>query len=89
MGKLEASYPSSTTMLVMCVLPTAVMQLRGRIQNPVLNHSVSFVLGAFTGFMVVVRLISGVHWVTDIIGGALLSTGLVVLYAAFIKLERK
>ena len=88
-GKLEASYPSSTTMLVMCVLPTAVMQLRGRIQNPVLNHSVSFVLGAFTGFMVVVRLISGVHWVTDIIGGALLSTGLVVLYAAFIKLERK
>ena len=88
-GKLEASYPSSTTMLVMCVLPTAVMQLRGRIQNPVLNHSASFVLGAFTGFMVVVRLISGVHWVTDIIGGALLSTGLVVLYAAFIKLERK
>ena len=88
-GKLEASYPSSTTMLVMCVLPTAVMQLRGRIQNPVLNHSVSFVLGAFMGFMVVVRLISGVHWVTDIIGGALLSTGLVVLYAAFVKLERK
>jgi undecaprenyl-diphosphatase len=88
-GKLEASYPSSTTMLVMCVLPTAVMQLRGRIQNPVLNHSVSFVLGVFTGFMVVVRLISGVHWVTDIIGGALLSTGLVVLYTAFIKLERK
>jgi undecaprenyl-diphosphatase len=88
-GKLEASYPSSTTMLVMCVLPTAVMQLRGRIQNPVLNHSASFVLGVFTGFMVVVRLISGVHWVTDIIGGALLSTGLVVLYTAFIKLERK
>ena len=88
-GKLEASYPSSTTMLVMCVLPTAVMQLRGRIQNRVLNHGVSFVLGAFMGFMVVVRLISGVHWITDIIGGVLLSTGLVVLYAAFVKLERK
>ena len=88
-GKLEASYPSSTTMLVMCVLPTAVMQLRGRIQNRVLNHGVSFVLGAFMGFMVVVRLISGVHWITDIIGGALLSTGLVVLYTAFVKLERK
>lgn len=88
-GKLEASYPSSTTMLVMCVLPTAVMQLRGRIQNRMLNHGVSFVLGAFMGFMVVVRLISGVHWITDIIGGALLSTGLVVLYAAFVKLERK
>lgn len=88
-GKLEASYPSSTTMLVMCVLPTAVMQLRSRIQNPVLKHGVCFVLGAFMGFMVVGRLISGVHWATDIIGGALLSTGLVVLYAAFTKLERK
>ena len=88
-GKLEASYPSSTTMLVMCVLPTAIMQMKGRIQNPVLNHGVCFVLGVFTGFMVAGRLISGVHWMTDIIGGALLSTGLVMLYDAFVKLERK
>lgn len=88
-GKLEASYPSSTTMLAMCVLPTAMMQLHGRIRNKALNHVVCFALGVFTGFMVAGRLISGVHWVTDIIGGALFSVGLVTLYSAFVKLERK
>jgi undecaprenyl-diphosphatase len=79
-GYLEASYPSSTTMLVMCVMPTALMQFDTRIKNRLLRNSIKAVIIAFTVFMVVARLISGVHWVTDIIGGALLSTGLVTVY---------
>ena len=81
-GILEASYPSSTTMLVMCVMPTAVMQFRRRIKNAVLCQWVSLVMTAFTVFMVVGRLISGVHWLTDIIGGILMSAGLVMMYDA-------
>jgi undecaprenyl-diphosphatase len=38
--------------------------------------------------MVVGRLLSGVHWLTDIIGGALLSSGLVLLYASFSRLGK-
>lgn len=82
-GFLEASYPSSTTLLVMCVMPTAIMQLHTRIKNRAVKNSVCAVLSLFIAFMVMGRLISGVHWFTDIIGGALLSAGLVMLYASF------
>ena len=86
-GKLEASYPSSTTLLVLCVMPTAMMQLRLRILQPGLRRWVLLLMRLFTGFMVAGRLISGVHWLTDIIGGILLSTGLVLLYSAAVNPE--
>ena len=79
-GYLEASYPSSTTMLVMCVMPTAAMQLNLRIKNTVFRWCAVITIVAFTAFMVIGRLISGVHWISDIIGGALLSAGLVIIY---------
>ena len=79
-GYLEASYPSSTTMLVMCVIPTSIMQLRTRIQKKSVRNIVCFMLAAFVVFMVIGRLISGVHWLSDIIGGALISAGLDLLY---------
>ena len=86
-GVLEASYPSSTTMLVMCVMPTAVMQLNTRIRNSVFRRCTACGMAAFTVFMVVGRLISGVHWFTDIAGGALLSAGLVMMYRAVLRLK--
>lgn len=82
-GRLEASYPSSTTVLVMCVMPTARMQLKRRIKSRVLGCVITISTVAFVAFMVSARLLSGVHWVTDILGGTLLSGGLVNMYAAF------
>ena len=84
-GILEASYPSSTTMLVTCVMPTAVMQFNARIKNSALRRTVAVLLIAFMVFMVVGRLISGVHWFSDIFGGLLLSAGLVLAYRFFEK----
>jgi len=84
-GILEASYPSSTTMLVMCVMPTGMMQFQGRIKNRTLRGCVIGAMGVFSLFMVIGRLASGVHWLTDIVGGALLSGGLVLLYDAICK----
>lgn len=86
-GYLEASYPSSTTLLVMCVMPTAMMQLNSRIKNTVFKRCVLLLIAAFIGFMVIGRLISGVHWLTDIVGGALLSAGLVMFYHTIIKIK--
>lgn len=81
-GFLEASYPSSTTMLVLCVMPAAIMQFNARIINRVIRQCVAFAIVGFTAFMVVGRLVSGVHWLSDIIGGALVSSGLVMMYHA-------
>ena len=77
---LEVSYPSSTTLLTMCVMPTAAMQLHLRIQNSAIRRCVIVAILTFTAFMVLGRILSGVHWITDIIGGGLLSGGLVMLY---------
>ncbi len=81
-GYLEASYPSSTTMLVLCVMPTAIPQCHARIGHRGLRLVAVCVMAAFAAFMVIGRLISGVHWLTDIIGGALLSAGLVTVHTA-------
>ena len=77
---LEVAYPFSTSLLVLCIMPTAMMQLNTRIRNNTTKKVILSLLAIFTAFMVIGRLISGVHWFTDIIGGVLLSTGLVMLY---------
>ena len=46
-------------------------------------------IAVFTAFMVIGRIVSGVHWITDIIGGAILSTGLVMLYYLVCDFEKK
>ena len=84
-GYLEVSYPSSTTMLVLCIMPTAIFQLNQRLKKSVFKTLLLWLMVAFTLFMVIGRLLSGVHWLSDIIGGTLISTALVSAYCAFCK----
>lgn len=79
-GFLEASYPSSTTMLAMCVVPTAMMQFRRLIKNVTVRKTTNWLCGLFTAFMVIGRLVCGVHWFTDIFGGLLFSVAMILLY---------
>ena len=79
-GRLEASYPSSTTLLVLSVMPTLVFQTRRRMKNGRLQKVIGLAVSVFSAGMVLGRLISGVHWLTDIAGAALLSRGLYCLY---------
>ena len=79
-GRLEASYPSSTTLLVLSVMPTLWFQANRRVSNAMIRKAVAMFVIAFSAFMVIGRLISGVHWATDIIGSVLLSVGLYMLY---------
>ena len=81
-GRPEASYPSSTTVLVLCVMVTCRMQLKHYIPRPALCRGLSSAIDLFTALMVAGRLLSGVHWLTDIVGGIFLSGGLILLYDA-------
>lgn len=79
-GNLEASYPSSTTLLVLSVMPTLKYQAERRIADPVINRVITVFVILFSAVMVIGRLISGVHWATDIIGAVFLSSSLFTIY---------
>ncbi len=80
---LEASYPSSHTMLTVCIMSTGILQVQKRIQEPRGRAQVQWVMVLIIAIMVLGRLLSGVHWFTDIVGGVLLSAALIKLYCAF------
>ena len=74
---LEASFPSSHTMMAVCVFITAAIWIRNRIRY---SNYVSIMLCTFAVLMVLCRLISGVHWFTDIIGGVVAGAFLISIY---------
>ena len=85
-GFMEASYPSSTTLLVLCVMPTLSEQVNRRSQNEIVKKVIKALVICFSAFMVFGRLISGVHWLTDIVGSIMLSIGLFCIYKAAVLL---
>lgn len=72
-------------MLALCILPTAMIQLKTRICGDAVRRAILGILVAFTVFMAVGQPLSGVHWLSYIVGGVLLSAGLVPLYALAVK----
>ncbi len=78
--KLEASFPSSHTMVVIFVMVTAMYQFSFRIQNPVLCAGMIGVRGFVAVVTVTGRVLSGAHWFTDIVAGLFLSGSLACLY---------
>ncbi len=83
-NELEASYPSSHTLLVLCIMSTAMIQMHQRIKNQSLRTILDILCVAVMFLTVIGRLLAGVHWISDIIGGILISAALVTLYYAVI-----
>ena len=89
-GFMEASYPSSTTLLVLSVMPTLLFQVNRRSGSETVRRITAAFVILFSAFMVIGRLTAGVHWLTDIAGSVLLSAGLYSLYrAAVLAMDRK
>lgn len=83
---LEASFPSSHTMIVICIMATAMLQSHYYLRDKkVWLCTVDMASILIIVVTVIGRLISGVHWFTDIVGGILLSSALVALYYSALK----
>lgn len=82
---LEASFPSSHTMLVCVILGSTMMVLKKYIKKPVLCSLLQIICGILTGITVIGRLVSGVHWFTDILGGVIISVALLTLFSKMIE----
>ena len=86
-GRLEASYPSSTTLLVLSVMPTLKLQIDRRCDRAGVKTVTGAFAALFSAFMVIGRLFSGVHWVTDIVGAVFLGLGLFFIYRYGVELS--
>ena len=85
---LEASYPSTHTMLAVCIFISAAILfkslLKKKLRTPVITMCVIAAVVTVLG-----RLASGMHWFTDIVGGVIVSAALVMLYYSFVRLFEK
>ena len=85
-GRMEASFPSSTTLLVLGVMPSLSFQAEQRLRN---GKTVKIFCAVFSSAMVVLRLMSGVHWLSDIVASVFLGGGLFYIYKAAALLSRR
>ena len=78
----EASFPSSHTMLIITVMASTAMVLGRYVSSGFLRTLVTVLCAAVMIITVYGRMICGVHWFTDIIGGILLSITLLMFFSA-------
>ena len=84
-GALESSFPSSHTMLAVCVFISAAIELSFGKGGAAFKKAVNVVMVVLSAVMVITRTLSGVHWLTDIIGGIILSAALLSMYNAAVQ----
>ena len=86
---VEASFPSSHTVLAIVVMGSAILLVRYYILNITVRRVVQAACAVVLVSTVFARLWSGAHWLTDIIGGILISAALLFMWSGLFDLTAK
>ena len=79
--ELETSFPSTHVLVIGTILSTAVIYFKKKIENKKLLNAIIIFFDLIIVMTVIGRLLSGVHWFTDIVGGILMYLTLTAIYA--------
>lgn len=83
--ELEPSFPSSHTMLAVVVFGSVSIIISKYIKDKKISSIIKIVLNSLLIIAMVGRLLSGVHWFTDIISSCIISYALLQAYQASIQ----
>ena len=86
---VEASFPSSHTLLSFVIFGSAMIVIGKYVRNRRLCNLIQVLLGILILIAVFGRLLSGVHWFTDILGSLFLSAALLLLFTDLLDLAEK
>ncbi len=86
---VEASFPSSHTLLSFAIFGSAMIVIGKYVRNRRLCNLIQFLFGILILIAVFGRLLSGVHWFTDILGSLFLSAALLLLFTGLLDLAEK
>lgn len=79
-GELAASFPSTHTMMILSIMGMGMIQFRRMIRNKMVLKTLNSLSAIIILVTIVGRMLSGVHWFTDILGGILISAAIVFLF---------
>ena len=86
---VEASFPSSHTLLSFAIFGSAMIIIGKYVRNRRLCNLIQVLFGIMILIAVFGRLLSGVHWFTDILGSLFLSAALLLLFTGLLDLAEK
>lgn len=84
---IEASFPSTHTMVAVTVFVSAALYFIAYLQKKEIRQALTVICLIMAGLMPIVRMLSGVHWLTDIVGGVILGITISCFYAGFLRLN--
>ena len=87
-GFLETSYPSSHTLITICLCGSSII-----VNRKLFDNGIGKLMNVFSVIIILItvigRLISGVHWFTDIMGGIFISAALLMFFYSVVDAIKK